>query len=97
MLDCCVHDKAPPHGRASSEEDLVKRCSSTALVTSFPPVTTWKHSYKNGRGGHGKGGEERVRGGRDERGKGVGHDGRVKCGVRGIYMEESTEEWEYIP
>ena len=40
----------------------------------------------------GEGGEERVRGGRDERGKGVGHDGRVKCGVKGIYMEESTEE-----
>ena len=39
-----------PCGRASSEEDLVKRCSSTALVTSFPPVTTWKHSYMIGRG-----------------------------------------------
>ena len=28
-----------------------------------------------------------MRGVRDERGEGVGHDGRVKCGVNGIWRK----------
>ena len=56
-LTAAYMTRHPPCGRASSEEDLVKRCSSTALVTSFLPVTTWKHSYMIGRGRQGR--EER--------------------------------------
>ena len=33
-----------------------------------------------------------MRVGRDERGEGVGHDGRVKCGVKGIRRKALKSE-----